>query len=140
MYQSLNNPHVLEAGREVDESNELGAMNEPDKSGLLPLSSSIWDRPLITTCTGVTHDGRSYAGCKCGFCPCNSDGSAFIFCTQNATKALCHVARIKGFDIRPCRGIIPSAKVQQYRMLYQSKAANKDQRQQNRIMNRLFCS
>ena len=96
--------------------NELGAMNEPEESGgLLSPLTSIWDCPFITKCTGVGKDGRSYAGWKCGYCPRNHDGSeASIFCPQNATKALYHVARISGYDIRPCHGFIPPGKARQY--------------------------
>ena len=104
--------------------NELGAMNESEESGgLLSPLTSIWDCPLITKCTGVGKDGCSYAGWKCSYCPRNHDGSeASIFCPQNVTKALYHVARISGYDIRPCRGFIPPGKACQYRMPYQSKA------------------
>jgi hypothetical protein len=112
-------------------------MNEPeestDREGLLCPLTNIWDCPFIVKCTAVGDDGHSYSGWKCGFCLCKPDGSeANPFCSQNATKALCHVAKIKGYNIRPCRGFIPPGKARQYRMLYQSKAADKDQRQQNR--------
>ena len=113
--------------------NEPSAMNEPKESGLLSPLTSIRNFPFITKCTGVAKDGHSYAGWRCGFCPRNHDGSeASIFCPQNATKALYHVARISGYDIRPCRGFIPPGKAQQYRMLYQLKAAEKNKRKQNR--------
>jgi len=114
--------------------NEPGAMNEPEESGgLLSPLISIWDCPFITKCTGVGKDGRSYAGWKCSYCPRNHDGSeASIFRPQKATKALYHVARISGYDIRPCCGFIPPGKAWQYRILYQLKAADKDQRKQNR--------
>ena len=136
VYQSLNNSE--EAGdadvfNQPGEMNEPGAMNEPKESGLLPSLTSIWNCPFINKCTGVGKDGHSYARWKCGFCPRNHDGSeASIFSPQNATKALYHVARISGYDIMPCRGFIPPGKARQFRMLYQLKAADKDQRKQNR--------
>jgi hypothetical protein len=136
VYQSLN--ISKEAGdadvfNQPGNMNESGAMNEPEESGLLSPLTSIWNCPLITKCTGVAKDGHSYAGWKCGFCPRNHDGSeASIFCPRNATKVLYHVARISGYDIRPCRGFIPPGNARQYQMLYQLKAAEKDQQKQNR--------
>ncbi len=137
VYQSLNN----DEGGDAEQYNISGdfngaAMNEPEESAdeeelLCPLTN-IWDCSFIIKCTAVS-DGHSYAGWKCGFCPRKPDGSeANPFHSQNVTKALCHVAKIKGYDIRACRGFIPPGMVQQYRMLYQSKAADKDQWQQNR--------
>ncbi len=125
VYQSLNNSkEVGEADvfNQLGEMNKPGAMNGPEESGLLPPLTSIWNCPFITKCTGVGKDGRSYAGWKCGFCPRNHDGSeASLFSPQNATKALYHVARISGYDIRPCRGFIPPGKARHYRMLYHQK-------------------
>ena len=110
-----------------------GGMNEPEESGLLSPFTSIWNCPFITKCTGVAKDGHSYAGWKCVFCLHNHDGSeASIFRPQNATNVLYHVARISGYDIRQCRGFIPPGKARQYRVLNQSKAAEKDQQKQNR--------
>ncbi len=89
--------------------------------------------PSSYKCTAVGDDGHLYAGWKCDFCPCKPDWSEVNpFRTQHATKALCHVLKINGYDIRPCRGFIPPGKVWQYQMLYQSKVADKDQWQQNR--------
>ena len=126
VYQSHNNSKEaadVDVFNQPGEMNEPGAMNEPEESELLSPLTSIWNCPFITKCTGVGKDGHSYARWKCGFCPCSHDGSeASIFHPQNATKALYHVARISGYDIRPCRGFIPPGKACQYRMPYQSKA------------------
>jgi hypothetical protein len=130
IYQSLNNNEGGVAEQyNIPDAFNCAAMNELEDSAegewlLCPLTN-IWDCPFIVKCTAVGDDGHLYAGWKCGYCPHKSDGSeAKPFHTQNATKALCHVAKIKGYDIRPCRGFIPPGKVRQYRMLYQSKAAD----------------
>ncbi len=47
---------------------------------------------------------------------------------MNATKVLVHVAKVAGYDIRPCRGHIPAAKSIQYKELYLSKTLMKEQR------------
>jgi hypothetical protein len=61
--------------------------------------------------------------------PFNNDGSQpKPFRPMNATKALLHVSKVAGFDIRPCRGHIPAAKSKQYKALYLSKTLTKEQR------------
>ncbi len=48
----------------------------------------------------------------------------------NARKALWHVLKEPGHDIRPCRGNIPRQKMRQYKELENSKALAKDLRTQ----------
>ena len=47
---------------------------------------------------------------------------------MNATKALVHVAKVSGYDVRPCRGHIPTVKSNQYKALYLSKTLMKEER------------
>ena len=122
-----------DGGADSNEKDSHQGADVPDSDGQLPPLTSIWDCPYIVKCGGIGDGGGLFSGWKCGFCPFKADGSeAEPFCTQNATKGLWHVAKIKGFDIRPCRGFVPTAKARQYRMLYQSKAAEKDNWQHNR--------
>ncbi len=67
MYQSLNNKEMAGDVAELnqpDAMNELGAMSESNKSGMLPPLTSIWGCPHIIKCTGVDQDGNCYAGWK----------------------------------------------------------------------------
>ncbi len=69
----------------------------------LPVLTSIWDRPMLNKTIAVYESGKSYAGWTCGWCPPQNDGAkAKPFWGCNATKALCHVAKISDFDIWPC--------------------------------------
>jgi hypothetical protein len=101
VYQSLNNNEGGDAEQyNIPDDFNGTAMNEPEESmdgeGLLCPLANIWDCPFIVKCTAVGNDGHSYAGCKCGFCLRKPDGSeANPFRSQNATKVLCHVAKIK---------------------------------------------
>ncbi len=47
---------------------------------------------------------------------------------MNATKALVHVSKVAGYDMRPCQGHLPAAKSKQYKHLYLSKTLTKEQR------------
>ena len=95
----------------------------------LPALLSIWDCPMINKITGFDDNNKSYAGWTCGWCPLQNDGSTpKPFRSTNATKALVHVSKLTGYDIRPCRGNIPAAKSKQYKELYLSKTVTKEQR------------
>ena len=95
----------------------------------LPALLSIWDCPMINKITGFDDNNKSYAGWTCGWCPLEKDLSTpKPFRSTNATKALVHVSKITGYDIRPCRGHIPAAKSKQYQELYLSKTVSKEQR------------
>jgi hypothetical protein len=103
----------------------------------LPALSSIWDCPKINKITGYDDNGKSFAGWTCGWCPLENDGSKpKPFRSTNATKALVHVSKLTGFDIRPCRGLIPPAERKQYQELYLSKTLSKEQRKSKKdVMN-----
>ena len=69
-------------------------------------------------------------------CPLEKDGFPKPFRSTNATKALVHVSKLTGYDIRPCRGHIPAAKSKQYQELYLSKTLSKEQRKSKKdVMN-----
>ena len=114
-------------GEECDEGNEVGDLGE------LPPLHNIWDCPYLNKIVRTDDDGKSYAGWTCGWCPPQKDGStAKPFRGTNATKALSHVVKVSGNDIRPCCGIIPADKARQYNALYLSKAMQKDLRHNKR--------
>ena len=95
----------------------------------LPVLSSIWECPKINKITGFDDSGKPFSGWTCGWCPLEHDGSQpKPFRSTNATKALVHVAKVSGYDIRPCRGRIPAEKSKQYRDLHLSKALSKEER------------
>jgi hypothetical protein len=117
----------LFGGEEPDKGNEVGDLGE------LPPLHNIWDCPHLNKIIRTDDDGKSYAGWTCGWCPPQKDGSAAKpFRGTNATKALSHVVKVSGNDVRPCRGIIPAAKARQYSALYLSKAMQKDLRHNKR--------
>ena len=87
---------------EADPIDIINVDNE-DHGVDLPVLFSIWECPMINKFAGFDDNGKSYAGWTCGWCPLESDGSQpKPFCTMNATKALVHVAKVPGYDIRPC--------------------------------------
>jgi len=100
-----------------------------EKEEVLPVLSSIWECPMIKKVARFDNNGKSYAGWTCGWCPSGDDGSVpKPFWSMNAAKVLVHVAKLTGFDIRPCPGRIPAAKSRQYRDLHLSKTLTKEQR------------
>ncbi len=123
---------VTSAGEEdVDIVNLL---NEVD-AAVLPVLSSIWECPMINKFAGFDDNWKSYAGWTCGGCPLENDGSQpKLFWSINATKALVHVAKVPGYDIRPCQGRIPAAKSKQYQDHHASKSLAKEQRKRKKDM------
>jgi hypothetical protein len=102
---------------------------DEDEDAELPVLNSIWECQKINKCSGFDDNGKPFAGWTCGWCPLYNDGSQpKPFRPMNATKALLHVSKVAGFDIRPCRGNIPAAKSKQYKALYLSKTLTKEQR------------
>ena len=99
---------------------------EDDGDEKLPPLQSIWECPMINR-SSIDIDGKSISGWTCGWCP-SDDGNPQFFKSVNATKALCHVLKVRGQDIRLCRGEIPDRNVAQYRSLYLSKLSAKEQR------------
>jgi hypothetical protein len=101
--------------------NLLIDVDEEQDEEPLPVLSSIWKF------AGFDDNGKPFSGWICGWCPLENDGSSpKPYRTMNATKALVHVTRVGGYDIRPCRGCIPAAKSRQYRDLQLSKTLTKE--------------
>ena len=102
---------------------------DEDQNADLPLLSSIWECPKINKITGFDDSGKPFSGWTCGWCPLEHNGSQpKPFRSMNATKALIHVAKLSGYDIRPCRGKIPPEKNRQYQDLLLSKTLSKEER------------
>ena len=113
--------------------NLLIDVDEEQNEEPLPVLSSIWECPMINKFAGFDDNGKPFSGWTCGWCPLEKDGSSpKPYRTMNATKALVHVTRVGGYDIRPCRGRIPAAKSRQYRDLHLSKTLTKVHRNSKR--------
>ena len=121
-----------ESGVAVAEEYIMGGAGidaDADAEAELPVLKSIWECPMIFKCSGFDDNGKTFAGWTCGWCPLGNDGSQpKPFRSMNATKALVHVAKVAGYDIRPCRGHIPAAKSNQYKALYLLKTLTKEER------------
>ena len=77
---------------------------------------SVWDNDKVLR----YHDEQGKPRWKCTWC--NS-----TFASHSATKALFHVAKKKGGDVRPCRSrLIDSAYTSAYAALFQSKERKRD--------------
>ena len=105
--------------------NQNDEQNEEEEDGPLPVLSNIWEYPMLTRTVGIDDNGNSFSGWSCGWCMKRGD---VPFRGVNASKALWHVLKEPGHDIRPCRGHIPHNKLAQYRQLAISKAQAKDLR------------
>ena len=105
--------------------------NEEEADGPLPVLRIIWECPMITRTVGIDDNGNSFSGWSCGWCMKRPDGTEVPpFRGANARKALWHVLKEPGHDIRPCRGNIPRQKMRQYKEMENSKALAKDLRTQ----------
>ncbi len=93
----------------------------------LPVLGNIWECPMLRKLVVTMDDsvGKDFTGWSCGWCMKCDD---VPFRGVNASKALWHVLKEAGHDIRPCRGHIPHNKLAQYRQLAISKAQAKDLR------------
>jgi hypothetical protein len=102
---------------------------DEDQDEELPVLSSIWECPMINKFAEFDNNGKLFSGWTCSWCPLENDGSQpKPFWLMNATKALVHVAKVLGYDVRPCCSRIPAAKSRQYRDLHLSKTLTKEQR------------
>jgi hypothetical protein len=62
---------------------------------------------------------KTVSGWTCAYCPCPGNvGGYILHKTVNATKALCHVLKLRGNAVGTCKGIIPYAKKRAYKALY----------------------
>ena len=91
----------------------------------LPVLGNIWECPMLRKLVTTDDNGKDFTGWSCGWCMKHDD---VPFRGVNASKALWHVLKEAGHDIRPCRGHIPHNKFAQYRQLAISKAQAKDLR------------
>ena len=95
-----------------------------DDDVALPKLKSIWDCHQINKGLVPSPDGTSVSGWTCSWCP----GGGRSFKGDNATKALAHVAKIPGKNVKFCTGNIPRNKVIQYRNLWMEKSSAKSER------------
>ena len=86
---------------------------------------NIWECPMLRKFVTTDDSGNEFTGWSCGWCMKRDD---LPFWGVNARKALWHVLKEAGHDIRPCRGHIPHNKLAQYRQLANSNAEAKDSR------------
>ena len=117
--EDLMNADVDVRGGGNDEDNEVAAAHA------LPALGNIWECPMIRKLVATDDRGKEFAGWSCAWCMKRDD---LPFRGVNASKALWHVLKEAGHDIRPCRGHIPPNKLAQYRQLANSKAEAKDLR------------
>ena len=117
--EDLMNADVDVRGGGNDEEDEAAAAHT------LPVLGNIWECPMIRKLVATDDRGKEFAGWSCAWC---MKGEDLPFRGVNASKALWHVLKEAGHDIRPCRGPIPPNKLAQYRQLANSKAEAKDLR------------
>jgi hypothetical protein len=86
-----------------DKSDEAGCNVDDDEEVLVPRPHyyTIWDCPHLNKVT-VEENGVVKNGWQCNWCM----NPPAMFSTFSATKALAHVLRLPGSDVRPCTGII----------------------------------
>ncbi len=88
---------------------------------------SIWDCPQINKFT-LEENGFVKNGWRCNWCMTPSA----MFSSFSATKALAHVLRLPGSDVRPCTGIIPESVMLGYKDLYSRKMESSRSRSGNK--------
>ena len=77
---------------------------------------TIWDCPKINKVVS-DENGVIRNGWRCNWCM----NPPAMFASFSATKALAHVLRLPGSDVRPCTGIITKTFVLGYKDLYRRK-------------------
>jgi hypothetical protein len=82
---------------------------EEDEGKELPLLKSVFHCHYITT--NIVNDGKD--GWECVWC-------GKIFSPRHASRALCHVLKIKKADIAVCKAAIPDRYLARYQGLYDS--------------------
>ena len=97
-----------ESGNEVDDEEEVIVPR--------PYYYTIWDCPHINKFT-LEENGVVKNGWRCDWCM----NPPAMFSSFSATKALAHVLRLPGSDVRPCTGIIPETFMLGYKDLYSRK-------------------
>ena len=107
---------------------EDAVTNVSISEALEPLTT-IWDCPEMNLALREVTDGVFVSGWTCGHCPRPPPGAENSFKHQNAKKALHHVLKNPGQNIKLCKGNIPFQKKQQYKALYNLGIMKKRDRQ-----------
>ena len=102
----------------MSESDEAGCNVDDDEEVIVPWPHycSIWDCPHLNKVT-LEENGVVKNGWRCDWCM----NPPAMFSTFSATKALAHVLRLPGSNVRPCAGIIPETFALGYKYLYTRK-------------------
>ncbi len=102
----------------MSESDESGNDVDDDEEVLVPRPYyyTIWDCPHINKFT-LEENGVVKNGWRCDWCMT----PPAMFLSFSATKALAHMLRLPGSDVRPCIGIIPETVMLGYKDLYSRK-------------------
>ena len=102
----------------MSESDESGNNVDNEEEVIVPRPHyySIWDCPQINKFT-LEENGVVKNGWRCNWCMT----PPAMFSSFSATKALAHVLRLPGSDVRPCSGIIPESFMLGYKDLYLRK-------------------
>jgi len=102
----------------MSESDESGNDVDNDEEVIVPRPHyySIWDCPRINNFT-LEENGVVKNGWRCNWCM----NPPAMFSSFSATKALAHVLRLPGSDVRPCTGIITETFALGYKDLYRRK-------------------
>jgi len=102
----------------MSESDESGNDVDDDEEVIVPWPYyyTIWDCPHINKFT-LEENGVVKNGWRCDWCMT----PLAMFSSFSATKALAHVLRLPGSDVRPCKGMIPKTFMLGYKDLYSRK-------------------
>ena len=113
----------------MSESDESGNDVDDDEEVIVPRPHyySIWDCPHIHKFT-LEKNGVVKNGWRCDWCM----NPPAMFSSFSATKALAHVLRLPGSDVRPCTGIIPESVMLGYKDLYSRKMESSRSRSGNK--------
>ena len=113
----------------MSESDESGNDVDDDEELIVPRPHyySIWDCPHIHKFS-LEKNGVVKNGWRCDWCM----NPPAMFSSFSATKALAHVLRLPGSDVRPCTGIITKTVMNGYKDIYKRKMESSRTRSDNR--------
>jgi len=102
----------------MSKSDEAGCNVDDDEEVIVPRPRyySIWDCPHLNKVT-LEENGVVNNGWRCNWCM----NPPAMLLTLSTTKALAHVLRLPGSDVRPCSGIIPETFALGYKDLHARK-------------------
>ena len=84
---------------DVQGDNEAGEAPAAAAACTLPVLGNIWECPMLRKFVTTDNSGKEFTGWSCGWCMKPDD---LPFWGVNASKALCHVLKEAGHNIRPC--------------------------------------